>query len=213
MQTIGERLEEARKKKGVSIREAAEATKVRGEYLQKFEANQFDIGLGDLYVRGFLRSYAVYLKLAPDRVLADFAALGHGEARPRQPSREVYGRMDLSIASADEGGGRDEPAAPAPEAAPAAGRQAGAESTRPIHHVPRSRAGTPIETGVNQTLVFKAIIAGAGVIVLLLLLWIVKSLMSGPAPAFRSDPGAARARDDGGHRRAGADTGEGGAPV
>ena len=44
MQTIGERLEEARKKKGLSLREAAEATKIRGDYLQKFEGNQFDIG-------------------------------------------------------------------------------------------------------------------------------------------------------------------------
>ena len=35
MQTIGERLEEARKKRGLSLREAAEATKIRGDYLQK----------------------------------------------------------------------------------------------------------------------------------------------------------------------------------
>ena len=47
MQTIGERLEDARKKKGISIREAADATKIRGDYLQKFEGNHFDIGLTD----------------------------------------------------------------------------------------------------------------------------------------------------------------------
>ncbi len=58
MQTIGERLEEARKKKGISLREAAEATKIRGDYLQKFEGNHFDIGLTEIYVRGFLRTYA-----------------------------------------------------------------------------------------------------------------------------------------------------------
>ena len=66
MQTIGERFEEARKKRGVSIREAAEATKIRGDYLQRFEGNQFDIDLADLYVRGFLRSYANFLKLPAD---------------------------------------------------------------------------------------------------------------------------------------------------
>ena len=33
MQTIGEKLEEARKRKGVSVREAAETTKIRGDYL------------------------------------------------------------------------------------------------------------------------------------------------------------------------------------
>ena len=95
MQTIGERLEDARKRKGISIREAAEATKIRGDYLQKFEGNQFDIGLTEIYVRGFLHNYADFLHLPTDRILSDFAALGHGETRPRQPSREVYGRMDV----------------------------------------------------------------------------------------------------------------------
>ena len=51
MQTIGERLEEARKRKGISIREAAEATKIRGDYLQKFESNQFDLNLAEIYVQ------------------------------------------------------------------------------------------------------------------------------------------------------------------
>jgi transcriptional regulator with XRE-family HTH domain len=102
MQTIGERLEDARKKKGVSIREAAEATKIRGDYLQKLESNQFDIGLKNIYVRGFLRNYATFLRLPTERILSDFEDLGHGEARVRQPSREVYGRMDVSVASADD---------------------------------------------------------------------------------------------------------------
>ena len=78
MQTIGERLEDARKQKGISIREAAESTKIRGEYLQKFENNQFDLGLSEIYVRGFLRTYSNFLKLPPDRILNDYASLGHG---------------------------------------------------------------------------------------------------------------------------------------
>jgi cytoskeletal protein RodZ len=73
MQTIGERLEDARKQKGISIREAAESTKIRGEYLQKFENNQFDLGLSEIYVRGFLRTYSNFLKLPPDRILNDYA--------------------------------------------------------------------------------------------------------------------------------------------
>src|SRR5207237_4857389 len=100
MQTIGERLEEARKKKGISIREAAEATKIRGDYLQKFESNQFDIGLTEIYTRGFLRNYANFLKVPSDRVLNDYAALGRGDVRTRQPSRVIYGRMDISVATA-----------------------------------------------------------------------------------------------------------------
>jgi hypothetical protein len=189
MQTIGERLEEARKKKGASIREAAEATKVRGEYLQKFEINQFDIGLGDLYVRGFLRAYAVFLHLAPERILADYAALGHGEARPRQPSREVYGRMDLSIGSGDDGGdGAAAETAGSGSTGGGAARPGAGEGPGRGVHVPRSRSSEPLQTGINQALVFKGIIALAGIIVLLLVLWVVKSLMGGS-----SSPEASRA--------------------
>ena len=68
MQTIGERLEEARKRKGISIREAAEATKIRGDYLHKFESNQFDIKLPDIYIRGFLRIYSNFLKLPGEKM-------------------------------------------------------------------------------------------------------------------------------------------------
>ena len=96
MQTIGERLEEARKRKGISIREAAESTKIRGDYLQKFEANSFEIDLPSLYIRGFLRSYARYLDLDPDRVVSDYDTLLGRENRPaRRESREPYGRVDF----------------------------------------------------------------------------------------------------------------------
>src|SRR4051812_12862415 len=100
MQTIGERLEEARKRKGISIREAAETTKIRGDYLQKFEANSFDLDLPPLYIRGFLRAYARYLDLDPDRLVNDFNAVFASEGKPtRRESREVYGRVDFGEGS------------------------------------------------------------------------------------------------------------------
>src|SRR4051812_26257519 len=100
MQTIGERLEEARKRKGISIREAAETTKIRGDYLQKFEANSFDLDLPPLYIRGFLRAYARYLDLDPDRFVNDFNAVIASEGKPsRRETREVYGRVDFGEGS------------------------------------------------------------------------------------------------------------------
>ncbi len=74
MQTIGEKLLEARQRQGISIREAADATKVRGEFLDAMESNQFErIGLADVYRRGFLKIYAKYLRLDPERLLSDYA--------------------------------------------------------------------------------------------------------------------------------------------
>jgi cytoskeletal protein RodZ len=101
MQTIGEKLEEARKRKGISVREAAETTKIRGDYLQKFEANAFDIDLPPLYIRGFLRAYARYLDLDAERFLAEYDSVIASEGRgSRRESREVYGRVEFG-----EGGG------------------------------------------------------------------------------------------------------------
>lgn len=104
MQTIGERLEEARKRKGLSIREAAEATKIRGDYLQKFEANSFDIDLPPLYIRGFVRNYARYLELDGERIAQEFYSAFTGESKPaRRDTREVYGRVDFGEAGGEEG--------------------------------------------------------------------------------------------------------------
>jgi transcriptional regulator with XRE-family HTH domain len=173
MQTIGERLEDARKKKGVSIRDAAEATKIRGEYLSKFEGNQFDIGLDDIYVRGFLKNYAVFLKLPADRLLGDYASLGHGAAKPRQPSREVYGRMDLSISSADEKA--DAPGGAAPQGGPAA--------TQAAPHVPHGPGSSlPERRTIDPALVFKGGIALVALLALMLIFWLVKSLTSDGTP-------------------------------
>jgi cytoskeleton protein RodZ len=170
MQTIGERLEEARKKKGISIREAAEATKIRGEYLQKFEGNQFEIGLTDIYTRGFLRGYANYLRIPSDRLLNDYTALRGGEPRVRQPSREVYGRMDLAISSADERGD----AQPEAQAAEPLQRPHPARFQRPGENLPKGPA-------IDPNLVFKGGIVLVGVLLLLVAVWIIKSIAdSGP---------------------------------
>lgn len=97
MQTLGQRLEEARKRKGISIREAAEATKIRGDYLQKFEAGSFDFDLPPLYVRGFVRNYARHLDLDASRLVAEFDQLMAESGRaPRREVRENFGRVEFN---------------------------------------------------------------------------------------------------------------------
>ena len=176
MQTIGERLEEARKRKGVSIREAAEATKIRGDYLQKFESNQFDLGLAELYVRGFLRSYAQFLRMPADKIVNDFNGLGvAARSRARNtPSREVYGRMDLSVASAEENVAVEGAAAPEGEPAPAARNPASF-----------TRGGGSLALGpsISPNLVIKGGVALAGLVVLAVVVWGVKAVVSRSSPA------------------------------
>jgi len=183
MQTIGERLEEARKKKGISIREAAEATKIRGDYLQKFESNQFDIGLTEIYARGFLRNYAGFLKLPADRIINDYAALGRGELRPRQPNREIYGRLDISVASSADAEERGTP----PEEAPA-GPEPARGPTQPRY----PRGGSALPSGPDPAVIFKYVKWGGIAVIALVALLIIKSLFTGgpTAPAERTPASA-----------------------
>jgi len=85
MQTLGERLQEARQRLGVTLREAAEFTKIRTDYLQSMEANQFEsIPLADVYKRGFVKVYAKYLRLDDEKAGADFNT-HHSAKASRRP--------------------------------------------------------------------------------------------------------------------------------
>jgi cytoskeleton protein RodZ len=66
---IGPALRKARLVRGKSVEEASRETRIRAEYLKALEGERFGELLGDVYVRGFLRSYSAYLGLDADRVL------------------------------------------------------------------------------------------------------------------------------------------------
>ncbi len=97
MDTLGSRLEEARKRKGVSIREASEATKIRMEYLSQFEGDDFDIPLPAIYQRGFVKIYARYLGEDPEACSAEVKARQnrHQAFSGRSDVRPSFGQMDL----------------------------------------------------------------------------------------------------------------------
>jgi cytoskeleton protein RodZ len=187
MQTIGERLEEARKRKGVSIREASEATKIRGEYLHKFESNQFDLRLPEIYVRGFLKTYASFLKLPSDKLVADYKALGLGELKGRGLQRESLGRMDLSVATAKPTGREDVAGAVAATESPGAGAVSSDENN-PATFRPRAGAGPQID----RSLVIKGVLAvgvlAAAVLVLVVAIRFITSDTPARAPVGSATP-------------------------
>ena len=173
MQTIGDRLEEARKRKGISIREASESTKIRSDYLQKFESNSFELNLPDIYVRGFLRSYAQYLKLNTEKLLTDYASLGLGSPRDardsrRHETRESFGRIDLA-----EAGGKS-----APSPAPSQDNAGARNQPQQARSVPTSVVtGAP---SADRRQKFKtSFIVGGAALALLLLIIILRAILPG----------------------------------
>jgi cytoskeleton protein RodZ len=96
MQSIGERLEEARKRKGISLREAAEATKIRSDFLGYIEQNKMDFSLPEIYKRGFLKNYARYLKLDYDKIMTDYNAQQLSKSRlGKKAGSEWFGQMEV----------------------------------------------------------------------------------------------------------------------
>lgn len=69
---IGETLRHARHQYGVTLADAAAETRVRESYLAALEEEDFAALGGDVYVKGFLRSYARYLGLDPEPLVAAY---------------------------------------------------------------------------------------------------------------------------------------------
>lgn len=99
---FGKKLEEARTRLGVSIRQASEDLKIRSDFLLSFENDHGNFTMPDVYKRGFIKLYARYLKLDPMEIVADFNNYQLGALSPKQQrkqeeaQRESLGRMDLS---------------------------------------------------------------------------------------------------------------------
>lgn len=68
MGQLGDLLKEARQKKEVSLEQVEGVLRIRGKYLQALEDEDFSIMPSEVYVRGFLRNYAIYLGLDPEEV-------------------------------------------------------------------------------------------------------------------------------------------------
>ena len=72
MSGAGDMLRLARESRAVALEEAAADTRIRIEYLTALEADNFTELPGDVYTRGFLRNYAVYLGIDPATVIAAY---------------------------------------------------------------------------------------------------------------------------------------------
>ena len=79
--SIGEKLRSAREAQGKTIQEASAATRIKSSYLEALEAERFGEMGGNVYAKGFLRSYAGYLGLDPNPLLDEYRA----QERPEGP--------------------------------------------------------------------------------------------------------------------------------
>jgi cytoskeleton protein RodZ len=85
---IGPALRKVRTQRGLTIDEASRDTRIRKEFLEALEGEDFDRLLGDVHVRGCLRTYASYLGLSPERVVEAYVATQPEELATVTPTTE-----------------------------------------------------------------------------------------------------------------------------
>lgn len=98
-ETVGSTLRQQREKKRMSLAEVARVTRIPVGTLESIEQDHFDDLPGEVFVKGFLKSYAQSLGLQSDEIVARYTA-----------SRRVSNVVPLPVASpvqaAREGQGR-----------------------------------------------------------------------------------------------------------
>lgn len=115
---FGKKLEDARTRQGISLREAARATRIRSDFLESFENNHGKFEMPEVYKRGFLKLYARYLKLDVEEIYQSY--LDYQKSYPAaKRDREYLNRLNLvqgtkATEGAEEGPNFPQPSDPAP---------------------------------------------------------------------------------------------------
>lgn len=180
MQSIGERLEDARKRKGISLREASEATKIRTDFLANIEQDRFDFKLPEVYKRGFIKNYARYLKLDPETIVTDYSAhLLSRSANNPKISSALFGSMEMNASLKDA------------DAEASYGRISAAPSSAKVDADTDADTEEPVQTEQESDKVFylKAGLTAVAVIALIFVLFIlIKALLSSGADPLPEAP-------------------------
>jgi cytoskeleton protein RodZ len=110
MASFGDNLRQQRELRGISLRDISEATKISVRFLQALETDRVDILPGGIFRRSFVREYARFVGLDPERMVAEFLhahgdpASERGEKKPAAPAqpeegsrRGFYRRLFLAL--------------------------------------------------------------------------------------------------------------------
>src|SRR5262245_7473371 len=102
---FGGKLREARERRGVSLRQIANATKISIGALEALERNDLSRLPGGIFSRAFVRSYALEVGLDPEQTIQEFVAqfpddsVAAGRLRSDQIEDNVALESDRRIAS------------------------------------------------------------------------------------------------------------------
>lgn len=107
---IGEKLRKARLEQGITFEDVVKDTKIRARFLQALEEEDWDVFPGQVYLKGFLRSYSKYLGLNDAELLEQLKEILPKEqeiiniprkmelpGRPRRKMGIIYGIIAIIL--------------------------------------------------------------------------------------------------------------------
>jgi len=93
MDELGTILRETRAARGQTLADVAHVTRIRVRYLEALEEGRYDALPTPVHVWGFMRNYALYLKLDPEPLIARYKA-GRRVVQDIPPEKQVRQELD-----------------------------------------------------------------------------------------------------------------------
>jgi cytoskeletal protein RodZ len=97
--TLGEKLQQAREARGITISEVAEQTRISSLYLEAIENNDYRTLPGGIFNKGFVKSYARYVGVDEQEALHDYSQLLTEQQGENADEMKVYRPEVLTDAS------------------------------------------------------------------------------------------------------------------
>ncbi len=104
-ETIGQQLRQAREAQKLALNQVASATHMRERYLRALEEGTYEMLPSMAQARGFLRTYASYLKLDPEPLIEALdgeGSTGQAGVSPPKPAAPANGNPPVSYEEADQ---------------------------------------------------------------------------------------------------------------
>lgn len=76
---VGDKLRAERERRNLTIKDIEQGTSIRSLYIENIEAGKFDQMPGEVYTKGFIRSYANFLQLDATKLVRDYMEENHPE--------------------------------------------------------------------------------------------------------------------------------------
>ncbi len=92
VENFGPWLRQQREVREIEAREVADASRISVRYIEALESNRFDVLPAEVFTKGFLRQYAVYVGLDPEEVVNYYLAAQRAQKDQEEPDPELIPR-------------------------------------------------------------------------------------------------------------------------